>query len=248
MDTSLLIVMAGGILGGFVQGLSGFGFGLAAMSLWIWFLAPELAAVLVVSGALAGQLWTAILLRGRFHWHGLWPYLLGAAVGVPAGALLLPLLDAHGIRFLLGLFLVLWCPAMLLWRDLPPVRGGGQLADASIGALGGFMGGLGGFTGPIPTLWCTLRAYPRHQQRALIQGFNLFTLAGTLAIYLERGQVRTEMYPAILLLVPCMLLPSLLGQRLYACLPDLHLRRLILVLLTLTGAVMLLSALPHLGS
>ena len=39
-----------------MQGLSGFGFGLTAMSLWAWTLEPVLAAVLAVFGALTGQI------------------------------------------------------------------------------------------------------------------------------------------------------------------------------------------------
>ena len=41
-----LIVVVGAALAGFVQGLSGFGFGLTAMSLWAWTLEPQLAALL----------------------------------------------------------------------------------------------------------------------------------------------------------------------------------------------------------
>src|SRR5687768_167494 len=42
----LLPVVLGAALAGFVQGLSGFGFGLTAMALWAWTLEPRLAAAL----------------------------------------------------------------------------------------------------------------------------------------------------------------------------------------------------------
>ena len=55
MDSVLLIVALGAVAAGFVQGLSGFGFGMVAMSFWAWTLEPRLAALLAVCGALTGQ-------------------------------------------------------------------------------------------------------------------------------------------------------------------------------------------------
>src|SRR5256885_4262412 len=74
---------------------------------------------------------------------------------------------------LLGGMLVLWCPVMLLSARLPRLARGGQVADGAVGLAGGVMGGLGGFTGTLPTLWCTLRGYPKDEQRSVIQNFNL---------------------------------------------------------------------------
>ena len=48
MDSVLLIVALGAVAAGFVQGLSGFGFGMVAMSFWAWALEPRLAALLAV--------------------------------------------------------------------------------------------------------------------------------------------------------------------------------------------------------
>lgn len=56
MFFQLFIVALGAIVAGFVQGLSGFAFGMVAMSLWVWFLDPVLAAILTIFGSLVGQL------------------------------------------------------------------------------------------------------------------------------------------------------------------------------------------------
>ena len=49
-----LVVALGAAVAGFVQGLSGFAFGLVAMSFWAWTVEPQLAALLAVFGALTG--------------------------------------------------------------------------------------------------------------------------------------------------------------------------------------------------
>ncbi|MGM3372219.1 hypothetical protein, partial [Escherichia coli] len=76
-------------------------------------------------------------------------------------------------KALLGGFLALWCPVMLMARSLPPVTVGGPGGDAIAGMAGGVLSGIGGFAGPVPTLWSTLRGFGKDEQRAVIQNFNL---------------------------------------------------------------------------
>ena len=68
-----LLVALGAGVAGFVQGLSGFAFGLVAMSFWAWGLAPQLAAVLSIFGALTGQVIAAVTVRRGFDWRALRP-------------------------------------------------------------------------------------------------------------------------------------------------------------------------------
>ena len=60
MDAPIAWIVAGAATAGFVQGLTGFGFGLVAMSFWAWVLDPKLAAVLAVFSALTGQVVPAV--------------------------------------------------------------------------------------------------------------------------------------------------------------------------------------------
>ena len=239
-----VIVGLGAALAGFVQGLSGFAFGLVAMSIWAWVIDPQLAAALAVTGALAGQVIAAVTVRRGFDAGLLAPFVLGGLAGVPLGVLLLPHLDMHWFKTILGGGLVLWCPAMLLSKDLPRITVGGRIADAAIGLGGGVLGGLGGFTGTLPTLWCTLRGYDRDVQRAVIQNFNLSMLAVTLVIYIASGLVTRSMVPMILVVLPAMLLPALLGSCAYVGLSEAGFRTLVLGLLTASGIALLVSAVP----
>ena len=104
------------------------------------------------------------------------------------------------------------------------------------------MGGLGGFTGVVPTLWSTLRGWDKDAQRAVIQNFNLAMLSVTFAGYLATGIVTAAQWPMLLAVLPAMVLPSLAGARLYLRISAGAFRRVILVLLTLSGAALLLGA------
>lgn len=226
-----------------MQGLSGFGFGLTAMTLWAWTLEPRLAAPLAVFGALTGQVIAALSVRRGFDLKRLAPFIAGGLLGVPLGIFILPRLDIPLFKGLLGLLLVVMCPLMALAPRFPHVRGG-RLGDAIAGAAGGAMGGLGGFTGVVPTLWCTLRGFDKDAQRAVIQNFNLSMLVVAFSGYIAAGIVTRDMLPLFAIVAPAMLIPSLLGARLYVAISDTGFRQVVLGLLTLSGVALLVAAAP----
>ena len=246
------LVALGAAVAGFVQGLSGFAFGMVAMSFWAWVLEPQLAAALSVFGSLTGQIIAAFTVRRDFHWRALLPFILGGLAGIPMGVAVMPHLNMDWFKFGLGCLLVVWCPAMLLSRHLPHFTLGGglpaRLADALAGLVGGAMGGIGGFSGTVPTLWCTLRGFERHLQRTVIQNFNLAMLAVTMATYLATGLIRPAMWPWFAVVLPAMLVPVFFGTRVYKGVSDARFRQIVLGLLTCSGLALLASSTPRLFS
>jgi uncharacterized protein len=242
----ILTVALGAALAGFVQGLSGFGFGLTAMALWAWTLDPKLAAALTVFGALVGQLLAAFTVRRGWDFRALMPFLAGGFAGLPLGLWLLPRLDVPMFKALLGLMLVVVCPLMFFASRLPRVQGG-PAGDTLAGAAGGVMGGLGGFTGVVPTLWCTVRGFDKDRQRAIIQNFNLAMQVVTFGSYLATGIIEPRMLPLLAIVAPAVVIPVLLGARLYLGISDVAFRKLLLGLLAASGVALLASSLPVLA-
>lgn len=245
MVSDLPLLVVGAIVAGFVQGLSGFGFSMVAMSLWAWGLEPRVAAVMAVFGSVIGQIVIAFSVRRPISLRVLAPFLAGGIVGIPIGVTILPYLNPHLFRLVLGLMLVIWCPIMLFSHHLPRVTAGGRLTDALIGAAGGVMGGIGGFTGVVPTLWTTLRGLEKDHQRAIIQNFNLATLSFTMAAYVATGAVTADMIPAMPVVAVALLVPSVLGAKAYVGLSQAAFRRVVLSLLTLSGVAMLTASVPN---
>ena len=244
MSSDLILLVVGAVVAGFVQGLSGFAFAMVAMSFWVWGLDPKLASVMAVFGSLTGQLLAAFSVKRSLDVSTLWPYLAGGLTGIPLGVLVLPILDPNLFKLALALILVVWCPLMLLSGRLHRIAWGGRLADGIAGLLGGFMGGLGGITGAIPTLWSTLRGLDKAEQRAIIQNFNLATLAVTFAAYVVTGVVTADMLPLLPVVALALLVPAQIGVRLYARLSQEFFRRMVLMLLTASGCAMLFAVLP----
>ncbi len=246
MDTELILLVVGAALAGFVQGISGFAFAMVAMSVWAWGVDPKLAAVMAVFGGLTGQVFTAITARRSLYLPTLAPYLVGAAIGVPLGVLALPHLNPQYFKLLLGGILLVFCPIMFLASRLPKIQWGGRFADALAGALGGVMGGIGGFTGVAPAVWCTLRGYDKDQYRSVLQNFNLAALATTFAALLASGAVNASMLPKFALIAPALMIPSILGSKIYIGLSADAFRKIVLALLTLSGLTMVAASVKSL--
>ena len=242
------MIAVGAVIAGFVQGLSGFAFSLVATSIWAWGVDPKLAAACAIFGGFSGQVMAAFRVRRGFDWMVLLPYLIGAAVGIPIGISLLPLLDVNLFKVVLGGMLVVWCPLMLFARHLPRVTAGGRVADGAAGLLGGVCGGIGGFTGVVPTLWCTLRGMEKDVQRSVIQNFNMAALAFTLIGYIWTGTITREMLPMFAVVLVAMAVPVILGARLYIGISEATFRKIVLTLLTASGVALLASGLPKLLS
>lgn len=247
----IALLLSGAVLAGFVQGVAGFGFALVAMSVWVWGLAPQTAAVMAVAGSLAGQVVAAFAVRRSLPWAAMAPMLAGALAGIPLGVWLLPRLDPALFKFGLGLLLVTACPALLRSASRPPRETPPRAApwgDALAGMAGGTMGGLGGFTGVAPALWTSLRGLPKDDQRTMLQNFNLAALSVTMAAYVAAGTAGRPMWPWLPAVALAVVPASLLGARVYRGLSGAGFRRTVLWLLTASGAAMLVSATSRLAA
>ena len=232
----------GAAVAGLVQGISGFAFAMAAMSIWVWGVDPALAAVMAVFGGWTGQLISAIRVRRGWHVNLLWPFVLGSGIGIPIGTRLLPLLDPNRFKLVLGGMLVVCCSAMLATSRLPRIQKGGRLADAGVGLLGGVMAPLSGFSGLAPALWCTLRGYTKDEHRAVLQNFNLVVLSATLASLVWSGRAHAGLLPQMGVVAGSLIIPSVWGSKIYIGMSPTAFRNGVLWLLVFAGVVMLASS------
>jgi uncharacterized membrane protein YfcA len=243
-DTATLVIVIGAAVAGFAQGVTGFAFALVALSIWSWTVAPELAAPMSVFGSLVGMLTTMPLLWHGIDWKRTLPFILGGLIGIPLGVALLSITDATVFRFALGLLLVVYCPTMLLLHPDMKVRWGGRWADGTAGWIGGVLGGIGGISGPVPTLWTTMRGWDKDTQRGVLQGFNTAMHIGTLTVYWFSGKLVPVVWNQFLLIAPAIVLPAIGGVLLFRRLSTPVFRRVVLIGLIASGGALLVGSAP----
>ena len=78
----------------------------------------------------------------------------------------------------------------------------------------------------------------------MVQNFNLSMLAVAFALQIGAGNVAVAMLPMLGIVAVCVLVPVLLGARLYVGISDAAFRQIVLGLLTASGLALLASSLP----
>lgn len=243
MDTVLVQVILVAALAGFVQGVSGFAFALVAVSLLAWTIEPQVLAPTVVMASLLGQVTSLSSIRAQAKLKRATPFLIGGALGVPAGVLLLPLLDPTAFRVSIGIMLIIYCSAMLGVRELPILRRGGKYADGGVGLLSGILGGATGIPGPPIILWCALRGWDKTTQRATFQSFFIGIQILVLVFYVAAGLVNARSLQLVLVAALPIIIFSWLGSRIFQRFTEHDFQRTIFGLLLLSGIALVVSGL-----
>jgi len=169
----------------------------------------------------------------------LWPFVIGGLIGVPLGVELLRAIDPAVVRRVIGVLLIVFV-AYSLWRPsvrVPATVGRG--GDGAVGFLNGVIGGLTGFAGILVTVWCSMRAWPRDEQRAVFQPTGVAIFAATVAWLGVGGTLDRPTLELIVLGLPAILLGVWLGLKLYGRLDEAGFRKLVLALLLVSGVALL---------
>jgi uncharacterized membrane protein YfcA len=239
LSLELPIFLVATLAGALVAGLSGFAFGLVAASIWLYILPPLQVAALIVAFGLIVQGYSVWKLRHALDFKKLWPFVLGAAIGVPVGIAILGWANPAHVRAGIGGTLVLYSLYALFHPNLGPVRGGGAAADAGVGFANGVLGGITGLAGILVTIWCGLRGWPKDQQRTVFQPVAVAIFAMSAAWLGVRGAVSADTMRLFLFGLPALLAGTWLGMKLYGRLDEASFRKVVLVLLLVSGAVLI---------
>jgi uncharacterized membrane protein YfcA len=235
----LPIFLVATFAGALVAGLSGFAFGLVAASIWLYILDPLQTATLIIAFGLIVQGYSVWKLRRALDWKKLWPFVAGAAFGVPVGVTILTWANPAYVRAGVGVFLVLYSLYAFFRPALKPVTGGGAAADAGVGFLNGVLGGMTGLAGILVTIWCGLRGWPKDQQRTIFQpvAVAIFLMS---ALWLgAKGAITPDTIKLFVIGLPVLIAGTWLGLKLYGRLDEASFRKVVLALLLASGVVLM---------
>lgn len=233
--STLAVVLAGALVGGFVNGLTGFGTGLTALPLWLLALEPAVAAQLVSAASVAGHISTLPAIRHAIDWRRLAPMVIAGLIGVPVGIWALPLISLPAFKLTVGCVLIAYCTFMLAAAGRVRLAWGGRGTEAVIGLASGVLGGLAGLSGALPTVWAALKGWPKEERRVFFQTFNTTILSAMLAGSLLQGLIGMRLLVALALALPGTLIGAYLGSLVYRRLDDRRFDRVVLALLLMSG-------------
>src|SRR5262249_47056463 len=156
---------------------------------------------LVLICSVAAQSSTLPSLWRSFDFTLVWPFLIGGIAGVPLGTMLVAHADPSIFKLTIGVFLLVF-PVALYFSKPIALRFGGRLADGAIGLAGGVLGALAGLSGPLPTLWATIRGWSKDERRGIFQTYNWTVLATALCLQAISGLIEGNVVWLALLALP----------------------------------------------
>jgi uncharacterized membrane protein YfcA len=239
----IVLVVAGALVAGFVNGLTGTAYALAALGFWLHAMPPTAAAPLVALGAVAGHLQALPSIWRGVRWPRLWPFLAAGLVGVPLGTVLLRHMQPDPLKLGVGALLIVYVAWIYLMRRPPTVIWGGRAADAAAGFTGGVLGGMASLSGPVPVTWVQLRNWPRDEQRGVNQPYNMAILGAALLSAAVSGFLDSRWFLWAAISLPVSIAGTRVGLMLYGRVDDLQFRKIVLGMLGLSGVVLIATSL-----
>jgi len=230
----LLLFAAGTFAAALVTGIAGFAFGIVAAAAWLHFLPPAQTTALIVAYGLIVQGVSVWKLRRSIQPARLLPFLLGGAIGAPIGVELLRGIPPGALRLSVGIVLMVFSFYSLM---RPHLRRSGQARQPT--ARSGFstasLVGRRGLLGIVVTIWCTLRGWPRDEQRTTFQPVGVWVFLMTGLWLGGTGLVDADTLRLFVIGLPLLLAGTWGGLRLYARLDEAGFRKVVLGLLLISG-------------
>jgi uncharacterized membrane protein YfcA len=238
VTTALLVAAV--ILAGLVRGFTGFGAGLVLAPSLGLLLGPEQAIpVLVLLDAVAGVQLLPSATR-QADWRRTLRLGAAAAIGIPAGGMLLVSIDPVVVQRALSAIVLAFVAVLATgWRHsgVP-----GLPATLGVGLSSGLLTGLAGIGGPPVILLHLLGPDEAAASRSNLIAYFFLTQLVALATYAFHSLLTPAVLRHAALLAPAFLVSLYLGSRLFRRAPDVLYRRIALVILGAVALTGLLAA------
>jgi len=234
----LAIFLTGAFAAAYVTGLSGFAFGMVAAAIWLHALTHMQTTALIVAYAFLVQGYAVWKLRHNLKMSRLMPFIAGSAIGIPAGVVVLKWASPSDLRTAVGVLLILFSLYNLARPALPVVKGAGSVLDGIVGVANGILGGATGLGGILPTIWCGFRGWTKDEQRAVFQPTAVATFLMTILWLGGAGTLTADIGRLFVIGLPALIVGTWLGWKSYGRLDEANFRRVVLVLLLVSGVTL----------
>lgn len=224
--------------GGLVSGFAGFALGLVVSPVWLHIFNPLQTATMIVGCGLFMQSYGTWKVRHALRWQDLWPFIIGGAIGVPIGAMLLTRTDPIYLRHGVGVLLLLYSGYGLARPSVKPLHAPVPV-DLTIGVFNGLLSGLTGLPGVIVTIWCQMRSWPKDRQRSIFQPVILATLVMSIVSLGFAGAITLPTITTFATGLPILFAGAWSGMKLYGHVNEAAFRKAILVLLLVSGVTLI---------
>lgn len=236
-QVTLLVVIL--TLSGFVSGLSGFGYALAATPLCSMVIAPSRAVILITLCGMTPAIQNFLTFRGDVDRPVATRMIIASLIGMPLGLVVLETAGDAPLRLTIGIVTMVIGMLMLIGVEL---RRATPWTDAALGFASGVLNTSTGTNGPPLVIGLRAHQLSISRFRGTISTMFVVAQAVGIAIFGVRGRLHLDLFLVALAVVPAQTGIILLGQRLSLRLGKKRFDHVILGLLLASGAAAMFNA------
>ncbi len=226
------------ILGGFLQGLTGFGAGLIAMPLLCLFIDVKTAVPLCVLNSIVITTYLMSKLKSHVDLKKILPLYISTLPGIYVGTHLLREIDSHIMSIALGILLITYSVFNLLFTPRPRAL---PIFWAYIaGFLSGTIGSAFSTGGPPTSIYTTLNDWPKDQIKATLTAFFIFNSIVTASVHALSGLMTGSVFLLFSVSFPSVLAGTIAGSLFYTYLPRKTYVKIVFYFLIFAGFTLLI--------
>ncbi|OLS38085.1 hypothetical protein BTR22_06165 [Alkalihalophilus pseudofirmus] len=233
MFFDLLIIFLIILVGGFIQGASGFGFGLVVMGFLPLFLTLKESTLIVVTLLLVAALSIIFKVYRSIDLKGIGILIASAMVGRVFSFFFLSTYgEMDSLKKILGFFLIGMVIFLLLQKkNTAPDQRIHPLIPISLGFSGGFIGGIFAVGGPFFVFYfLMIYLNEKHKYQANLQLMTIITSLSTITLHGINGDFNSNMMIYIFIGIIGVCIGTSLGMKWFEKLPNHLIKRLAMII------------------
>ncbi|BCS87264.1 sulfite exporter TauE/SafE family protein [Pseudodesulfovibrio sediminis] len=225
------------LLAAFIQGLTGFGFGLIALPLLGFFIDIKTNVPLIVLLAVFISMTLSWQLRSHIHAKTIGILMAATIPGIVLGVYVLKLLSASTLSIGLGVIMVLFTIYQLLLK--PKTRELGHTVACIAGFSSGVLGGSIGAGGPPVIIYSTIQPWSKDRSKATLAAYFTISAWAIVATHAYTGLITKTVLYHFMTTFPALIGGTLLGTFAYTRISDHGYRNIALILVLILGGILI---------
>ena len=240
MSVALLVAIAALIaVAAATQSIVGFGYALLVVPCLTVLRGPKVAVVASTTVGTALVAWNSVRWRHDILWREAVTVTIAALCAMPIGLVVLTRADDHTLRLIVGCTIILF--TVWLWRGLTLPQG--RRTEIAAGAASGALASSVGVNGPPIAIAFQATEMPPAHFRATLQVTFFVQALVAVMLFWSQGLVVADVGWVFAVGIPAAAIGALVGDRIAPRVHEGPFRSAVLVLLALSGALAVASAL-----
>lgn len=226
------------ILAGIATELTGFGVATVSMALLPFFFPISVAVPIVAMISTTSTGIVALKTKTTGLWKHMLSLIIGSSIGVPAGILMLNILDENILRTILAVFLITYSVYGLLKKQT--FIKATTVKSTAVGMVAGFSSALLSVHGPIVGSYASAnRSFDRDETRDIIATYMFFAGVFTVVGHYLSSNITTEVVNNFLYSLPFLILGILIGSFIFKKMNEGSVRKFIYIFILTAGIMMM---------